>query len=127
MFEVANTLIEEKLRADWIDTLIDWDNVEFNPVRGVAFIRLQTEWVGTLSISVGGRDRGAGYVNVSIFVPANTGTESATVMADQIAAIFNKWESGGLRFNVAKTRRIGQQEQWYRLDVEIPFAYDECN
>jgi len=127
MFEAAIILIENRLRDNWTDTLIDWDNVEFTPVRGVSFVRLQTEWTDTNSVSVGGRDRGEGYVNLSIFVPANTGTEVVSKMADDISIIYNKWSTGDLKFHVARTVRIGQQEQWYRLDVLVPFTYDECN
>jgi len=127
MFEAANTLIEDRLRANWVATPIDWDNVEFNPVRGASFVRLQTEWTDTNSVSVSGRDRGEGYITLSVFVPANTGTEAVSKMADDLAAIYNKWTTGALKFLVGRTVRIGQQEQWYRLDVIVPFTYDECN
>jgi len=127
MFEAATSSIEDRLRANWTDTLIDWDNVEFTPVRGVSFVRLQIEWTSTDTVSVGGRDRGEGYINLSVFVPANTGTEVVTKMADDLSVIFNKWDDGSIRFKVARTIRIGQQEQWYRLDVLVPFTYDECN
>lgn len=126
MFEVANTLIEDRLRDSWSDTDIDWDNVEFTPVRGTAFVRLQTEWVDANVISIGGRNRGTGYINLSVFVPSNTGTVTVSNMADSLSAIFNKWESGNLKFLVARTVRIGEQNQWYRLDVLVPFLYDEC-
>jgi len=126
MFEAANILIEDRLRTKWLDTLIDWDNVEFNPVRGTSFVRLQIEWVDANAVSVGGRNRGDGYINLSVFVPSNTGTQTATKMADDLAAIFDKWDTGNLRFKIARITRVGEQEQWYRLDVLVPFTYDEC-
>jgi len=127
MFEAAVILIEDRLRANWSETLIDWDNVEFTPVRDTPFVRLQTEWTEVTAIGIGGRDRGEGYITLSIFYPGNTGSIVINKMADSLAAIYNKWNTGNLRFKVARVIRIGQQETWYRLDVLVPFTYDECN
>lgn len=126
MFFEVDKMIEDRLRAEWSGTAIDWDNVEFTPVRGTPFIRLQVEWVDTNTISSGGLDRGEGYVNISMFMPANTGTEGVAQGADMVALVFNKWDNGYLKFGVARTMRVGQQESWYRLDVIIPFTVDEC-
>lgn len=126
MFEAANTLIEDRLRTLWTDTLIDWDNVEFTPVRGTPFVRLQIEWTDAIVTSIGGRNRGEGYINLSAFIPSNTGTESISTTCDDLATIFNKWDTGNLRFKIARTVRIGEQQQWYRRDVIVPFTYDEC-
>lgn len=126
MFEQATTLIEDRLSNNWTETEIDYDNVEFSPVVGTPFVRLQTEWTDTNITSIGGRSRGEGYVNISIFYPANKGTVVVTEMADSLSQLFNQWSSGNLRFTVARTVRIGQQESWYRLDVVVPFTFDEC-
>ncbi len=127
MFNAANILIEARLRNNWTETLIDWDNVEFNPVRGTPFVRLQTEWVDTVVKGVNGRSRGEGYINLSVFVQLGTGTNRITEMASDLSDIFNRWDNGSLKFGVARIMRIGEQEQWYRLDVIVPFIYDECN
>ena len=127
MFEVANTLIEERLRANWSETGIDWDNVEFTPSRGTPFVRLDIQWTGNNTISIGGRNRGEGYIDISVFVPSNTGTTAVSGIADRLAAIFNKWDTGQLKFRVARTQRVGEQEQWYQVKVLVPFQFDECN
>jgi hypothetical protein len=127
MFEAANTLIETRLKTRWTTTKIDWDNVEFNPVRGTSFVRLDIEWIANSSISIGGLDRGEGYINLSIFVPSNTGTKVITSMADSLSAIFRKWTSGNLQFGVPRIIGKGEQEEWFRNDLIIPFKYDECN
>lgn len=126
MFEEATTLIEDQLKNNWSETLIDYDNVDFDPVIGTPFVRLQIEWTNTDVAGIGGRNRGEGYINVSIFYPANKGTIVVNEMADSLSAIFNKWDTGKLKFKVARTRRVGKQESWYRLDVIVPFTYDEC-
>lgn len=127
MFENANLKIEQMLQAGWTTTPIDFDNVTYSPKRGVPWVRLQVEWTSTNSVSIGGLDRGEGYVDLSIFVPTNTGTITANRMADSIAEIYEKVQDGGLKFKVGRTQRIGQQEEWYQLKVLIPFTYDECN
>ncbi len=127
MFNEADVLIEERLRAQWLQTLIDWDNVEFTPVRGTPFVRLQIEWNTSDVVAVGGvRVRGEGYINLSAFVPSGTGTQDVSKMADDLAGIFDKWDTGKLKFKVAFTQRVGQQEQWFQVDVITPFTYDTC-
>jgi hypothetical protein len=127
MFEAANTLIENRLRAQWSTTTIEWPNVEYNPVRGTPFVRLAILWVSAASVSVGGLDRGEGYINLSVFTAANKGTQALASTCDSLAAIFRKWESGGLTFKVPRVTQIGRQEEWFRWDLIIPFKYDECN
>ncbi len=127
MFEEATTLIEDKFRAEWTDTLIDWENVEFNPVRGQPFVRLIIEWTDNNTISVGGLDRGEGYTNISVFIPGNDGTENLSKMCDDLAVIFNKWDTGGLKFKVARKIRVGGYDEWYQVNLITPFTYDECN
>lgn len=126
MFKEANDLIEARLFDNWVTTPIDYDNVEYNPVRGTAFVRLQIEWTSTDVISIGGLARGVGYIDLSIFVPNNTGTSMVNGLADNLASLFNKWKSGGLKCLAARTLRVGKQEEWYQLKVTIPFTYDEC-
>ena len=126
MFEQANFIIENHLADNWSATLIDYDNIEFNPIRGTSFIRLQVEWVDANVTSIGGRTKGEGYIDLSIFVPSNSGTEAAFLMADELAVLFNRFQSGALRFNVARTVRVGKQEQWYHIKVLVPFTYDQC-
>ncbi len=126
MFKEATDLIEDRLTTLWSTTPIDGDNVEYNPIRGTAFVRLQIEWTDTTNVSVGGRVVGEGYVDLSLFIPTNTGTSTLNGLADDLAAIYNKWDTGALRFLSATTQRIGEQDQWYQLKVIIPFSYQEC-
>lgn len=126
MFKEANDAIEAHLSNNWGDTPIDFDNVNYRPVRGTAFVRLQIEWANSVAISIGGLSRGSGYIDLSIFVPVNTGVAIVNGLADDLAALYNKWQTGGLRFLVGRTQRVGQQEEWYQLKVLVPFTYDEC-
>jgi hypothetical protein len=126
MFEDPIAIIEQRLASSWSTTVVDYDNTSFKPVLGTPFVRLQVEWVSTNQVSIGGRVRGEGYIDLSIFVPANTGTRVANGMADDLAAVFNRYASGGLQCKVARTVRVGQQEEWYHLKVLTPFIFDQC-
>jgi hypothetical protein len=126
MFKDAIALIEKRLAAQWTDTAIDYDNVNFKPTLGTSFVRVQVEWVSTDRVSIGGRVRGSGYIDLSIFAPVNKGVQDVNKIADDLAAIFDGYHSDGLVCNVSRTVRVGQQEEWYQLKVITPFIFDQC-
>ena len=127
MFESAAILINDRLVSNWTETPIDFDNVDYNPSSGVPFVRLQIEWTSNDVISIGGRERGEGYIDLSLFIPANTGTQHVAGMADRLKLIFDKWDTGALKFKVGRKIRVGQKEEWYQEKVLVPFTFDECN
>lgn len=126
MFEQATQIIEERLRDNWVETPIDYDNVEYNPIRGTAFVRLQIEWTSTNLTSITGRAKGEGYIDLSIFVETNTGSIAVNAFADSLSLLYNRFMSGRLICGAARTVRVGEQDNWYQLKVQIPFTYDEC-
>ncbi len=127
MFEEPTALIEKRLADNWVTTKIASDGMEFNPVRGVSYVRLQTEWADTNQISIGGMERGIGYIMVSVFTPHGKGSRPALVLADELRLLYNKWISGKLSFGVARIIRVGEKDEWYQVNVLVPFKYDECN
>lgn len=126
MFEQAAKLIEERLAANWNTTPIDYDNVAYTPTPGVTFIRAQIEWFAAEQTSIGGRVKGSGYLDLSIFTPTGKGARTPAQMADSLAAIFNRYFTDTLRFGVGHTERVGQVEEWFQLKLIIPFTYDFC-
>ena len=127
MFKAVTQLIETHLSASWNQTPIAFDGVEFSPTRGTPFVRLQVEWVDTAQVSIGNMVRGEGYAMFSVFTPSNQGSQPALNFADQLAAIFTKWTDGGLTLFLARTVRVGMHDEWYQVNVLIPFKYDKCN
>ncbi len=126
MFSDAVLKIEDRFNTLWADTAISWDNVKYNPTRGVPFIRVQVEWAGSEQITTGPRIRGDGFILVAVFSPYRQGTSPALGLADNVATLMNMWQSGNLTTKVATIERIGQNEEWYQVNVLIPFIYDEC-
>ena len=127
MFELLTQLTEDYLQTNWAVTPINFDGVEVRPVVGTPFIRTHIEWVDTTPISIGGLDRGIGYLMVSVFTPINEGSRPALALADLIATLFERWTSGDLTYFVARVARVGQYQEWYQVNVLIPFKYDRCH
>lgn len=126
MFEEVTNLIEGRFLSEWDGDNVQYDNVQYRPVVGQPFVRLNIQWVDTNIVSIGGRIKAEGYVQVGVFIPSNTSTVSALKMADQVGNIFNKWQSGNLIFTVARIIRVGNFKEWYQVNVLIPFTYAKC-
>ena len=126
MFDVANRAIENVLLVNWTATDIDFDNVSTVPSRGSEFIRLQIEWADAQRVSIGGKDRGYGFILVSIFTEVNIGTTTADSYADMIRDLYSNKSIGPVVCMSAVTQRVGQMDEWYQLNVRIPFTCDEC-
>ncbi len=127
MFETTYTAIETRLQSNWADTPIDFDNTPYTPVRGTPFIRLQVEWATTSNISIGGLQRGEGLVYISVFVPTDGGSRQASVLADKLFTIFSNQQDGNVKYYAPYLQRVGQVQEFYQINVLVPFASDECN
>lgn len=127
MFREAEKLIKKRLDDKWFLSPIDLDNVEFNSNVKESFIRLQIDWVDVGRKSISNRSKkGQGFILVSVFVPSNTGTSKASLLADEIALIFDDYREGVLKFGVCRPQRIGDNKGWYQINILAPFTYDEC-
>lgn len=126
MYSETRAIIESRFKDNWTDTPIDIDNTEYTPTPGQSFVRLQIEWVDAQSTSIGGRTKGTGYVDFSIFIPYGVGTEVADSYSDLLADLFSRYRESALRMLVATARRIGQQGNWHHTKVMVPFEYDTC-
>lgn len=126
MFKEALQYIESRLSSNWSATPIDFDNMPFQAAVGTPFIRCQVEWAGTEQIGVGGRFRGEGVIIIGIFTPMHTGSRAGNKLADDVATIYNLYQYQGLKCRFASTMRIGQYREWYQINVNIPFQYDQC-
>ncbi len=127
MFETTNQIIEKRFQDNWTDTKVDYENMPFTPVRGVSHVKLRIEWAITTNISIGGLKRGEGLIYVSVFTPVRDGSTKAMQLADKAANIFQNQQEGQVTFNAAFINRVGEGNEWYQLNVLIPFKSDECN
>ena len=119
--------IESRLNTGWTTTPIAWDNIPYVPVPGTAWIRC-TILPGNAEGLAFGKDTEIEYlgiIDIGIFVPKDTGSNTARQYADTLAAIFNLEDFGTVDCDEAYAQNLGTEEDWYRLSVTIPFTRRE--
>lgn len=117
--------IEGRLKSNWSTTPIAWDNIVFTPPAASPFIRLTILLSEETQISMLKGYRQSGYIDIGIFCPEGSGTNTAYVYADSLSTIFRGVQFSGISCQGAKTTRIPSQEKgWFMLNVSIPFYVD---
>lgn len=127
MFDKVYQVTEDRMTANWVASDLVKDNVEYTPTPGTDFVRIQVEWSGSNNISVGYRTRGVGLVYFHVCTTLGKGTKPATLLADAIKTLFGNQQVDGVEYLAPYIQRVGEQEEWYQINVLIPFKYDECN
>lgn len=127
-FAEIQTALDERLATLSDAPAIAWENVRFEPVEGVAWIRPTNLPGGASSIGLENTssNRTLGIYQVDVFTPAQQGPGAALALADRIAALFPKGQritSG----NSAVVLGVPAQDPgepggaWYRIAVLIPY------
>lgn len=127
-FTAENIAIEQKFYAVWSSrTPIDWDNIDYEPVTGTAWVRFRILDGFGQQMSTGAvpLHRNSGIIDIAIFVPQGTGTDVAKGHADFAAAIFRGWSSGGVTCRSPYIMRGGDVSGWHQINVTVPFFRDE--
>lgn len=110
-------------------TPIAWPNVAFTPPSGpwVRFSVLDGEGVWRSIGSPGSNIAGyVGVVVIQVFVPLLSGESTAREYADAAAATFQGQTIGGIRFSLATFSLSNSvANDWYQMNVSIPFRRDE--
>ena len=96
------------------------------PKRGTAFIRPRVSIPIVKMVSVSGRRRGYCSATITVFVPANTDTYKISLYADKIMKLFTETKIDGFTFEPASLNRRPVQNEWYSVDVTVPFSFTEC-
>jgi len=126
-FATARRDIELRLRDNWATTTIAYDNVAFEtPAGDTAWVAVRVFEDTSARITIGnpGVHRQSGLIAIYIYVPQNTGTQVARGYADDIAAIFRDKQFNGITCREASVTNVGDFEQWYQVNVTIPFYWD---
>lgn len=130
MFEKAVQELQERLQDNWTDTEIAFDNVQFNPVRGVPFIRIAiTQTESELTSIAGpalGNYREHGLMTIQVFTPKNDGVQPNARLADMAAALYRGYSSGGLFCMPPRVNRVGAHEEFYQSNLLVEFYFDNC-
>jgi len=126
MYAKITKSIEERMKVNWSLTPVEYDNIDFLEVAGQSFIRLRIHTPNKQRIAIGGLERVTGYIDGSIFVPSNSSRENIDILVDEFSKIFELWDDGEIEFKLARINRVGQVNEWYQLQVIIPFTFDTC-
>ena len=65
--------------------------------------------------------RRGGVVFVQVFTDERTGTATARQKADDVAALLQGYTTAGLRLRAASVARVGPEDGWYQINVQVPF------
>lgn len=126
-FATTRRDIEQRFVDNWATTIISFDNVPFNKPEN------DTEWVyfrifenpsQRITLSRRSVHRATGLIAVQIYVAKNTGTQLARSYADTIAAIFRDQQFNGVTCQEASVTNVGDFENWYQVNVTIPYYVD---
>jgi len=122
--QIVNDILEKRLNTEWVNrTPIAWDNLDYTPVRGEAFIRSILEAIG--SDLMGITCLRVDYLyTIQVFTPSNEGVTSNLILADYVTAIFKNFGEGHLTVHQIATQRVGDEEEWHQRNVLIDVTYD---
>ena len=121
-------VIQTRLKDNWTDTPIDWQNTEFLPTMQEAFVRVTIIPGSEDQIGIGDADnmyRKVGVVFFSVFVPKNEGSRPAWTHVDNLMVLFRGLEVSGIRFRNSEFNEVGEAEGWFQVNLSIAFESDE--
>jgi len=127
-FEAETIAIESRFYNNWgAATPVKYDNVDFTPPAGGAFVELQVHNGDALAVSTGAdiTYRSPGIISINIYLPLNTGSNTGKEYADTIAAIFRGQQFSGISCQAASITRLGELDGKFVYNVSIPFFRDE--
>ena len=124
--------IESRIAANWATTPVVFDNAPYSPQAGQTWVRVQIfeEDVQRINIGNPGYHRVTGLIIMSIYVPIETGTQTARTYADTLAALFRDVQFNGITCREAVPATIGEitakgsETGWFQYDISVRFYWD---
>jgi hypothetical protein len=133
-----NIAIESRFSANFTAYPVKYENVDYDPTPGQAWVELLIEDTTVQRASVGTEDealvRARGLISANIYLPQNTGTATGRAIADAIATIFRDVQFSGITCRQPVIKNIGSpmrsttqepKESWFVVNVTTPFYRDE--
>ena len=150
-YEAQHNALRQRFIDEWRGTPVNriaWTNVAFddNKESNAPWIRFMIEDDTAEQISVGGNPddadaggdliRHMGAIVVQVFTPLSQGGGEGLNLADQVVAIFRRWETPEapgvpvIRFRMpSRVRQVRTQsgDLWHQTNVYCPFERDSLN
>ncbi|MBU0651175.1 DUF4128 domain-containing protein [bacterium] len=134
-YETERKLIETYFKSEWDISVyagvpVKYENVDFVYPENSEFVALYIKSGSADQITLGDEPivRNAGLVDIQLFAPINTGTKTIKEIIDFLVLMFERKQlSEGdvyIVFNQAQINEIGEQENYYQINVSFPFRKD---
>ncbi len=122
--KTVNDILQRRLNDTWGgQTPIVYDNMDFTPTRGEAFIRCVLDAVESRQISM--KCTRTEYVfTVQVFTPSNEGVDYNLILSDDVINTFMGYSEDDLIVLNSYTERTGEEEEWHQRNVRITLTYD---
>lgn len=122
--ETVTDTLEQQLKLWWgTRTPIAWDNLDYTPTIGVAYIRSTIEMVDSEPLGIG-CSRDYYLYTIQVFTPSNKGVRSNLILIDHITDIFKNFIQNDLTVHKIVPERVGEEEEWHQRNVLIDVMYD---
>lgn len=131
----ARETIYQRFATQWGATSpYTFDNEAYDPPVNSAWVRVVVRHQVSTLEAIGGSGQGGlnlyqrrGSCVIQVFTPANQGVRNADTLAQTARAIFEgiTLSSNAIRFNNVDIQEIGESDNWYQVNVEAEFQYDE--
>ncbi|MEO1943429.1 MAG: phage tail terminator-like protein [Candidatus Thioglobus sp.] len=123
-FAAERASIEGRLSSNWTTTAIAYDNVDFDAVTGVEWIRLTILPAETNYRALEAKKRFNGIISIQIFSPRNKGTATIRTYADTLSGIFVDQKFDDVVCRSASITSVAQLSEWHQINLNIPFWRD---
>jgi hypothetical protein len=122
--------IKTRLQNNWTTTTVVLENQSYTPEASTPYVTLAYSDLKTTLASLGPAGsrlvRRSGTVVMKLAVPLGSGGTTARQYADSLAAIFEMQNFSGVVCMAAATALSDEAAgSFYRLNVSVPFRYDE--
>lgn len=128
-YAAALAAVENLLDQTWIETPIAWYNVDFDSENVPEWIRLSIDGIDSRQVSMGSESdnchRFVGLITIQVFTRVNRGARRASELADKLVDTFTGKRVGDVQFMSASARYIGQNGNWFQVNVNCEFYFHE--
>lgn len=125
-YKAENIAIESRMAANFTVCHVKYANVNYDPSPETPWAEINVIVADSINAEIGtGLHRNVGIISVNIYVPRNTGTADARNKADLAASIFRDAQFNGITCRSPKVVDVGEIEEWYVINMSVPYYRDE--
>jgi hypothetical protein len=116
---------ESRFAANFTALPIAWQNVEFEPTPDIAYVEFGVFEADSIAVALSDvLYRNVGTISVNIYVPLNTGLQTAKGYADSVKTIFAGQTFNSITCRAASVTTLGEVDGWHVTNVSVPYFWD---